>query len=69
MSETDIGYSWPVCRFGAYQFCPTAPPVLLQQPEDRQERGKQRIALFRSLFRGRTDVYAKRWTSADGRSG
>ena len=49
--------------------CPTAPPVLLQQPEDRQERGKQRIALFRSLFRGRTDVYAKRWTSADGRSG
>jgi hypothetical protein len=49
--------------------CPTAPPVLLQQPEDRQERGKQRIALFRSLFRGRADVYAKRWTSADGRSG
>jgi len=45
------------------------PPVVLQQPEDRQERAKQRIALFRSLFRGRDDVYAKRWTSADGRSG
>jgi superfamily II DNA or RNA helicase len=49
--------------------CPTAPPVVLQQPEDRQERAKQRIALFRSLFSGREDVYAKRWTSADGRSG
>lgn len=39
------------------------------QREDRQERAKQRIALFRSLFHGREDVYAKRWTSADGRSG
>ena len=43
--------------------------MVLQQAEDRQERAKQRIALFRSLFRGREDVYAKRWTSADGRSG
>jgi len=45
------------------------PPVLLQPPEARQERAKQRIALFRSLFCGRSDVYARRWTSADGRSG
>src|SRR5208337_4896017 len=44
--------------------CPTTPPVILQQPKDRQERAKQRIALFRSLFRGREDVYARRWTSA-----
>ncbi len=44
-------------------------PVVLKQPEDRQERAKQRIALFRSLFHGREDVYARRWTSADGRSG
>src|SRR5215471_20037930 len=29
----------------------------------------QKIALFRSLFRGREDVYAQRWESADGRSG
>jgi hypothetical protein len=29
----------------------------------------QRIALFRSLFRGRDDVYAIRWENADGRSG
>ena len=28
-----------------------------------------KIALFRSLFRGREDVYAVRWQRADGRSG
>lgn len=30
---------------------------------------EQRIALFRSLFRGRDDVYAIRWENSDGRSG
>lgn len=30
---------------------------------------EQRIELFRSLFRGRDDVYAVRWESTDGRSG
>jgi hypothetical protein len=30
---------------------------------------EQRIARFRSLFRGREDVYAIRWESNDGRSG
>ena len=29
----------------------------------------QKIALFRSLFRGREDVYARRWESPDGRTG
>lgn len=29
----------------------------------------EKIALFRSLFRGRDDVYAQRWESPDGRSG
>jgi superfamily II DNA or RNA helicase len=29
----------------------------------------ERIAFFRSLFRGRPDVYARRWENADGRSG
>jgi hypothetical protein len=29
----------------------------------------EKIALFRSLFRGREDVYALRWESPDGRSG
>lgn len=37
--------------------------------EDRKERAKKRVALFRSLFRGRQDVYARRWESPDGRSG
>ena len=30
---------------------------------------EQRIELFRSLFRGRDDVYAIRWENSDGRSG
>src|SRR5450432_1143137 len=40
-----------------------APPV------DKEERARQRIALFRSLFRGREDVYSRRWGNADGRHG
>ena len=32
-------------------------------------KAEQRIGLFRSLFRGREDVYAVRWESPDGRSG
>jgi hypothetical protein len=40
-----------------------APPV------DKEERARKRIALFRSLFRGREDVYARRWENADGRHG
>ena len=38
---------------------PTALPI------DKGERARQRIALFRSLFRGREDVYARRWEKAD----
>lgn len=37
------------------------PPSHLKTPE--------KIALFRSLFRGREDVYARRWESPDGRTG
>ena len=42
---------------------PKVPPPIsrLKTPE--------KIALFRSLFRGREDVYARRWESPDGRSG
>ena len=47
----------------------TNPKATLGQREDREVRAKHRIALFRNLFRGREDVYAKRWTRADGRSG
>src|ERR1035437_10027898 len=39
------------------------------QPVDKEERARQRIALFRSVFRGREDVYARRWENADGRHG
>jgi hypothetical protein len=38
-------------------------------PKERKERAQKRIALFRSFFRGREDVYARRWESPDGRSG
>jgi superfamily II DNA or RNA helicase len=44
-------------------------PVEVLSPEERQERARKRIALFRSLFRGREDVHARRWESPDGRSG
>jgi superfamily II DNA or RNA helicase len=37
--------------------------------ESKEERARKRIALFRSLFRGREDVYARRWEHPDGRSG
>lgn len=30
---------------------------------------KAKVALFRSLFRGREDVYAVRWENPDGRAG
>src|ERR1019366_550965 len=38
-------------------------------PVDKEERARQRNALFRSVFRGREDVYARRWENADGRHG
>jgi superfamily II DNA or RNA helicase len=37
--------------------------------ETKKERARRRIALFRSLFRGREDVYARRWENPDGRCG
>ncbi len=37
--------------------------------ESKQDRARKRIALFRSLFHGREDVYARRWDNPDGRSG
>src|SRR5665213_3709128 len=37
--------------------------------ENKEERARKRIALFRSLFRGREDVYARRWENDGGRHG
>ena len=48
---------------------PAVKPVLPLADRDRKERARRRIALFQSLFRGREDVYARRWESPDGRSG
>ncbi len=48
---------------------PNPTKVVEVAPVDKQERARKRIALFRSLFRGREDVYARRWESADGHSG
>ncbi len=48
---------------------PTPTKTLDTAPVDKDERARKRIALFRNLFRGREDVYAQRWESADGRSG
>ena len=41
----------------------------LPSPQTLVLKAEQRIALFRSLFHGRDDVYAVRWENADGRSG
>jgi hypothetical protein len=46
---------------------PAVKPVLLL--EDKKERARKRVALFRNLLHGREDVYARRWESPDGRSG
>jgi superfamily II DNA or RNA helicase len=54
------------------QWTPTIPSpakVAESMQVDREECARKRIALFRSLFHGREDVYARRWESADGHSG
>lgn len=50
---------------------PTAPPATppLPGPLTARSASGAKIALFRSLFRGREDVYAGRWSGRDGRSG
>ena len=40
---------------------PAVKPVLLL--EDKKERARKRVALFRNLCHGREDVYARRWES------
>ena len=49
-----------------------SPQIISTAPDVRRSAvgtAQQRIELFRSLFRGRDDVYAIRWENADGRSG
>jgi hypothetical protein len=51
---------------------------LIQKPESRQGNQQnisltlpvnQKVDLFKRLFKGRSDVFAKRWQNATGRSG
>jgi hypothetical protein len=56
----------------SFKGIPQTPQTINVAPEvPRSALGtaEQRIELFRSLFRGRDDVYAIRWENADGRSG
>jgi hypothetical protein len=49
-----------------------APPSQVPEPppsETKEERARKRVALFQSLFRGREDIYARRWENPDGRHG
>jgi hypothetical protein len=39
------------------------PEMLLQEPEPSRLTTSEKVALFRRLFRGRTDVYPVRWES------
>src|SRR5215469_11468100 len=48
---------------------PFVKPMEASSLDERQERARKRIVLFRSLFRGREDVYACRWENPGGRSG
>src|SRR5690242_16904012 len=61
-------HSIPIPQLPAENPPPTK-TVEAAPPVDKEERARQRIALFRSLFRGREDVYARRWENADGRHG
>jgi len=55
------------------QLAPEGPPLTktieTPSPVDKEERARRRIALVRNLFRGREDVYARRWEKDDGRHG
>ncbi|MDQ0232771.1 TOTE conflict system archaeo-eukaryotic primase domain-containing protein [Metabacillus malikii] len=48
------------------------PPQRINQPtpnKTKEETIQERIQLFKSLFKGRADVYAMRWESKTGKSG
>jgi len=42
---------------------PPPPEMLVQEPEPSRLTTSEKVALFRRLFRGRTDVYPVRWES------
>ncbi len=49
---------------------PQPSPVVVREPESSRLTTAEKVALFRRLFRGRTDVYPVRWESkTSGKSG
>ena len=48
---------------------PAPDPPPLPEPEPSRLTTAEKVALFRRLFRGRTDVYPVRWESKVGKSG
>lgn len=48
---------------------PVYGPIRAMTVAEKEEELQRRVALFRSLFHGREDVYAKRFVSRDGRPG
>ena len=67
-SAKSLNHAWNTDPRSCKSHCPT-PRVLGSESNPKVGTAEQRIALFRSLFRGRDDVYAIRWENADGRSG
>jgi superfamily II DNA or RNA helicase len=48
---------------------PRNPHVRSESPVHQQSSAEAKVALFRSLFRGREDVYSVRWENRQGRGG
>ena len=48
---------------------PTSKSTKVPPAVNKEERARKRILLFRNLFRGRDDIYARRWENSDGRTG
>ena len=61
-------HSIPIPDFAKEKPPPTQTPKPVGEVSTL-DRAARRIALYRSLFRGREDVYAVRWENPDGRSG
>ena len=55
------GIDWRVAPHGA--------PLVAAEAEPSRLSTDQKVALFRRLFRGRTDVYPVRWESKAGKTG
>ena len=67
-----VEHSVPIPEISSTSGIPQSPQTIIAAPGVARSAfgtAEQRIELFRSLFRGRDDVYAVRWESADGRSG